>query len=173
MMEFFVHRHFRPTRRSGSLLLLRQTRPESSFFLHSPLGGDHTFRSISGASVSANTSTPLSTAFVDLYSYNSFDRASAFESRQKGNTESTSQARAMLSPEHLALIFGTEKDRVNCPFYFKLGACRHGDRCSRLHTKPSISPTLLLSNMYQRPDMITPGVDPQGQPLDPQKIQHH
>ncbi|THG19095.1 hypothetical protein TEA_027661 [Camellia sinensis var. sinensis] len=59
--------------------------------------------------------------------------------------------------EHLASIFGTEKDRVNCPFYFKIGACRHGDRCSRLHTKPSISPTLLLSNMYQRPDMITPG----------------
>ncbi|OVA06263.1 Protein phosphatase 2C (PP2C)-like domain [Macleaya cordata] len=39
-----------------------------------------TFRSISGASVSANTSTPLSTAFVDLYSYNSLDRAAAFES---------------------------------------------------------------------------------------------
>ncbi|PWA48241.1 RNA recognition motif domain, eukaryote [Artemisia annua] len=75
--------------------------------------------------------------------------------------------------EHLASIFGTEKDRVNCPFYFKIGACRHGDRCSRLHTKPSISPTLLLSNMYQRPDMITPGVDPQGQPLDPTKIQDH
>ncbi|CAL5422220.1 unnamed protein product [Camellia sinensis] len=75
--------------------------------------------------------------------------------------------------EHLASIFGTEKDRVNCPFYFKIGACRHGDRCSRLHTKPSISPTLLLSNMYQRPDMVTPGVDPHGHPLDPRKIQHH
>lgn len=22
---------------------------------------------------------------------------------------------------HLASIFGTEKDRVNCPFYFKIG----------------------------------------------------
>ncbi|KDP42757.1 hypothetical protein JCGZ_23697 [Jatropha curcas] len=77
--------------------------------------------------------------------------------------------------EHLASIFGTEKDRVNCPFYFKIGACRHGDRCSRLHTKPSISPTLLLSNMYQRPDMLTPGVDPQAQSqsLDPRKIQDH
>ncbi|KAF3948004.1 hypothetical protein CMV_025943 [Castanea mollissima] len=75
--------------------------------------------------------------------------------------------------EHLASIFGTEKDRVNCPFYFKIGACRHGDRCSRLHTKPSISPTLLLSNMYQRPDMITPGVDAQGQPIDPRTIQSH
>ncbi|KAL5716739.1 hypothetical protein ACHQM5_009866 [Ranunculus cassubicifolius] len=75
--------------------------------------------------------------------------------------------------EHLASIFGTEKDRVNCPFYFKIGACRHGDRCSRLHTKPSISPTLLLSNMYQRPDMITPGMDPQGHAMDPRKIQQH
>eukprot|EP00262_Sarcandra_glabra_P019035 TRINITY_DN7026_c2_g2_i1.p1 TRINITY_DN7026_c2_g2~~TRINITY_DN7026_c2_g2_i1.p1 ORF type:complete len:312 (+),score=47.73 TRINITY_DN7026_c2_g2_i1:202-1137(+) len=75
--------------------------------------------------------------------------------------------------EHLASIFGTEKDRVNCPFYFKIGACRHGDRCSRLHTRPSISPTLLLSNMYQRPDMVTPGMDPQGQAMDPHKIQEH
>ncbi|XP_014498200.1 splicing factor U2af small subunit B-like [Vigna radiata var. radiata] len=75
--------------------------------------------------------------------------------------------------EHLASIFGTEKDRVNCPFYFKIGACRHGDRCSRLHTKPSISPTILLSNMYQRPDMITPGVDAHGHPIDPRKIQDH
>ncbi|PRQ33244.1 putative transcription factor C3H family [Rosa chinensis] len=75
--------------------------------------------------------------------------------------------------EHLASIFGTEKDRVNCPFYFKIGACRHGDRCSRLHTKPSVSPTLLLSNMYQRPDMITPGVDAQGQPIDPRQMQTH
>ncbi|XP_068667499.1 probable protein phosphatase 2C 4 [Aristolochia californica] len=40
-----------------------------------------TFRTISGASVSANTSTPLSTALSDLYSYGCFDRASAaFES---------------------------------------------------------------------------------------------
>ncbi|KAJ6345137.1 hypothetical protein OIU78_007920 [Salix suchowensis] len=39
-----------------------------------------TFRTISGASVSANTSTPLSTAFIDPYAYNTFDRAAAFES---------------------------------------------------------------------------------------------
>jgi len=73
----------------------------------------------------------------------------------------------------LASIFGTEKDRVNCPFYFKIGACRHGDRCSRLHNRPTISPTLVLANMYQRPDMITPGVDAQGQPIDPEKMQEH
>ncbi|KAL4187260.1 hypothetical protein AMTRI_Chr09g38170 [Amborella trichopoda] len=50
--------------------------------------------------------------------------------------------------EHLASIFGTEKDIVNCPFYFKIGVCRHSD--SRLHNRPTISPTLLLSNMYHR-----------------------
>lgn len=38
-----------------------------------------TFRSISGAAVSANTSTPLSTALLDLYSESTIDRASAFE----------------------------------------------------------------------------------------------
>ncbi|CAF2125737.1 unnamed protein product [Brassica napus] len=75
--------------------------------------------------------------------------------------------------EHLASIYGSENDRVNCPFYNKMGGCRHGDRCSRIHNRPAISPTLLLSNMYQRPDMITPGVDAQGQPLDMCKIQEH
>lgn len=29
--------------------------------------------------------------------------------------------------EHLADIYGTEKDKVNCPFYWKIGACRHGN----------------------------------------------
>ncbi|PIA24730.1 hypothetical protein AQUCO_62200001v1 [Aquilegia coerulea] len=75
--------------------------------------------------------------------------------------------------KHLASIYGTEEDRVNCPFYFKIGACRHGDRCSRHHMKPSISTTLLLSNMYQRPDMVTPGIDLQGHAMDPLKIQQH
>ena len=50
---------------------------------------------------------------------------------------------------HLANIFATEKDRVNCPFYFKIGACRHGDRCSRAHNRPAISETVLFRNMYQ------------------------
>ncbi|GMY10860.1 probable protein phosphatase 2C 23 [Fagus crenata] len=40
-----------------------------------------TFKTISGASVSANTWTPLSTTIVDVYSYHSIDRgAAAFES---------------------------------------------------------------------------------------------
>jgi len=50
--------------------------------------------------------------------------------------------------EQLARIFGTEEDRVNCPFYFKIGACRNGDRCNRAHIRPTSSPTLLLPHLY-------------------------
>ncbi|KAM0719602.1 hypothetical protein Q7P37_003732 [Cladosporium fusiforme] len=52
---------------------------------------------------------------------------------------------------YLASIFGTEQDKVNCSFYYKIGACRHGDRCSRKHVKPSYSQTILLPNLYQNP----------------------
>lgn len=53
--------------------------------------------------------------------------------------------------KHLARIHGTEEDRVNCPFYYKIGACRHGDRCSRLHHRPAFSQTLLFKHLYQHP----------------------
>ncbi|KIO30283.1 hypothetical protein M407DRAFT_242218 [Tulasnella calospora MUT 4182] len=51
----------------------------------------------------------------------------------------------------LATIFGTEQDRVNCSFYYKIGACRHGDRCSRKHIRPPFSQTILLPNVYHNP----------------------
>ncbi|KAI9295934.1 RNA-binding domain-containing protein [Neoconidiobolus thromboides FSU 785] len=54
--------------------------------------------------------------------------------------------------EHLASIYGTEKDKVNCSFYFKIGACRHGERCSRKHVKPTFSQTILVPNIYQNPN---------------------
>lgn len=57
----------------------------------------------------------------------------------------------MAGAEYLQSIFGTEKDKVNCPFYFKMGACRHGDQCERKHLKPSLSQTLLLSGMFSNP----------------------
>jgi len=53
--------------------------------------------------------------------------------------------------EYLASIFGTEKDKVNCSFFFKIGACTHGERCSRIHNRPTFSQTLLLQNMYINP----------------------
>jgi splicing factor U2AF subunit len=55
--------------------------------------------------------------------------------------------------EYLASIFGTEKDKVNCSFYFKIGACRHGDKCSRIHNRPTFSQTILLQNLYQNPKL--------------------
>ena len=42
-------------------------------------------------------------------------------------------------------------NRVNCSFFFKIGACRHGDRCSRLHNKPTFSQTILLQGLYLNP----------------------
>lgn len=41
--------------------------------------------------------------------------------------------------------------RVNCNFYFKIGACRHGDKCNRIHNKPTISQTILFKHLYQNP----------------------
>ncbi|GAA94678.1 uncharacterized protein L969DRAFT_623136 [Mixia osmundae IAM 14324] len=53
---------------------------------------------------------------------------------------------------HLAAIYGSEQDKVNCSFYLKIGACRHGDRCSRKHIKPHFSQTIVIQNMYQNPN---------------------
>ena len=33
----------------------------------------------------------------------------------------------------------------------KIGACRHGDRCSRKHIRPPFSQTILLPNVYHNP----------------------
>lgn len=95
---------------------------------------------------------------------------------------------------YLASIFGTEQDKVNCKssipntqntsnfrklhvltyrpprkgsFYYKIGACRHGDRCSRKHVKPSYSQTVLLPNMYQNP-----AFDPKNK-MNPNQLQTH
>jgi hypothetical protein len=51
-------------------------------------------------------------------------------------------------------LLGGAGGRVNCPFYFKVGACRHGDRCSRQHNKPLFSQTVLLAHMYQAPNSM-------------------
>jgi len=39
-------------------------------------------------------------------------------------------------------------ERALCPFYMKIGACRHGDQCSRQHPKPTSAQGLLLAHMY-------------------------
>jgi splicing factor U2AF subunit len=57
--------------------------------------------------------------------------------------------------------------QVNCSFYYKIGACRHGDRCSRKHVKPSYSQTILLPNLYQNP-----AYDPKNK-MNPAQLQNH
>ncbi len=57
--------------------------------------------------------------------------------------------------------------KVNCSFYYKIGACRHGDRCSRKHVKPSYSQTILLPNLYQNP-----AFDPKNK-MNASQLQNH
>lgn len=52
-------------------------------------------------------------------------------------------------------------DKSLCTFYQKIGACRHGDKCSRRHVKPTESKTILLANLYQDPVKL----DPKNKPL--------
>ena len=61
--------------------------------------------------------------------------------------------------EYLASIFGTEKDKVNCSFYYKIGACRHGDRCSRVHNRPTFSQSVLIKNLYINPQNSSKSAD--------------
>lgn len=44
-------------------------------------------------------------------------------------------------------------NRGTCDFYTKIGACRHGEKCSRNHIKPVSSHTILLPNLYQNPKL--------------------
>jgi len=69
--------------------------------------------------------------------------------------------------EHLASIYGTEKDKVNCSFYYKIGACRHGEKCSRKHVKPQYSQSVLIPNFY-----LNPAHDPSSA-LTPEQLQQH
>lgn len=77
--------------------------------------------------------------------------------------------------EYLASIFGTEKDKVNCSFYFKIGACRHGDRCSRIHNKPTFSQTIVLQNLYINPQNSAKTADGShiGQTVTDEEMQEH
>ncbi|XP_042820089.1 U2 small nuclear ribonucleoprotein auxiliary factor 35 kDa subunit-related protein 2-like isoform X1 [Panthera tigris] len=52
------------------------------------------------------------------------------------------------NPEPPTALRIMEKDRANCPFYGKTGACRFGGRCLRKHNFPSSSPTLLIKSMF-------------------------
>jgi len=75
---------------------------------------------------------------------------------------SSAQTQIQAGADFLHSIFGTEKDRVNCPFFFKIGACRHGENCERRHNRPTLSQTILMPNMYMDPRMKDPELDEKG-----------
>lgn len=70
--------------------------------------------------------------------------------------------------ERLSSNFGTNEDKVNCPFFFKNGACRYGDQCIRRHIKPTISRTLLFAHMYNNPPLAIALAE--GQPIPEEDI---
>ena len=41
------------------------------------------------------------------------------------------------------------EDDQNCQFYTKNGACRYGDKCTKLHKEPDSSKTLLFAHLYE------------------------
>ncbi|TKR63132.1 hypothetical protein L596_027003 [Steinernema carpocapsae] len=53
--------------------------------------------------------------------------------------------------EYFAAIYGTERDKNNCYFFYKTGACRHGSLCYRAHNTPSFSRMVILRNFYVNP----------------------
>lgn len=59
-------------------------------------------------------------------------------------------------------------DRNVCLFYIRIGACRHGEKCTKKHIKPVRSNTILLSNLYQNPELNKNEKD-----LNPKQIQEY
>lgn len=49
------------------------------------------------------------------------------------------------------------EDRLVCTFFTKIGACRHGEKCSRKHLKPAVLCTILIPNFY-----VSPSTDKEG-----------
>ncbi|CAD7924933.1 unnamed protein product [Amoebophrya sp. A25] len=48
----------------------------------------------------------------------------------------------------IADLFGNKRDIGECPFYSKIGTCRHGTLCSRKHVKCTESRTVLLAHVF-------------------------
>uniref|UniRef100_A0A224XXI7 Putative u2 snrnp splicing factor small subunit n=1 Tax=Panstrongylus lignarius TaxID=156445 RepID=A0A224XXI7_9HEMI len=78
--------------------------------------------------------------------------------------------------EYRASIFGTEMDTVNCSFFYKVGACRHGEHCSRVHHQPLFSQTVLLKHLYIDPkytELTNDGVTFYVNDVSDQEAQEH
>jgi splicing factor U2AF 35 kDa subunit len=84
--------------------------------------------------------TGIVRVFVVLMSKRRFEGGREYERR--------GYRRADGGARYLARIHGTEQDAKNCPFYHKMGACRHGATCSRVHIHPKFSRVVLLKHLW-------------------------
>ncbi|KAK6945548.1 RNA recognition motif domain [Dillenia turbinata] len=76
-------------------------------------------------------------------------QSEAYADYKSGLTDSTEHVFDNVSQQ--IPNFGTEQDKAHCPFHIKTGACRFGQRCSRIHLYPDKACTLLMKNMYNGP----------------------
>ncbi|CAD7955700.1 unnamed protein product [Amoebophrya sp. A120] len=69
------------------------------------------------------------------------------------------RVRNVTGAEAAADMFGGAKSDI-CPFYAKIGACRHGTTCSRKHIKPERTRSLLLAHVFgETPETLAVSTD--------------
>lgn len=51
-------------------------------------------------------------------------------------------------------LYGTEADPVNCSFFLRIGACRHGQNCPKRHVFPNFGNTLMIHHLWIPPKRI-------------------
>lgn len=51
-------------------------------------------------------------------------------------------------PDELKMPLQTNPSKQLCTFFIKTATCRFGDKCSRNHSRPGISSTLLIPNFF-------------------------
>lgn len=59
---------------------------------------------------------------------------------------------------------------VVCSFYTRIGACRHGERCSKKHIRPSSSNTIMLANLYQNPKIRNTNLNDESSEVDTEEL---
>lgn len=74
-------------------------------------------------------------------------RQQSYRGREGGQQGFASHSRAPFSKGSQ----GNSRKWGNCSFYLKIGACRHGNRCSRVHNPVTHSLTVLLPHIYENP----------------------
>jgi len=50
--------------------------------------------------------------------------------------------------------YGTEDDPVNCSFFLRMGACRHGENCPKKHPNPPFSQTIMFEHLWIAPKKV-------------------